>query len=279
KKNYKNLMMEIKKKLLNLSDNKYSTSILHLPYIYNNEFSEKLTLLYSGLNENITYKELMECIELSEVLYQKSTSVELNKNELDYLSVFNSLLSDISMGKCFDNNITHLSKGNLQEIIIKLNEGNYILDVSSKRINLNISILNDNNYKFDVFISDIGNISIIGNNKKQVASDLFYFLHNINNLKNDNLLFDYDKNGVIGSIYSVDSKDIIPRDLFDKWRFLKNDIIIDINKSNIINIANVNIDKYLLSTLGCKIEGKSIKNINFDNIPNWKDKLNQLHHF
>lgn len=211
----------------------------------------------------------MENISLLEFLYKKSTSVELSQSELDYLSTFDSLLSDMSTKKLSCNEAKHFNKNNIEKTITKLENGNYILDLHSKKINLNISGSKDGNYTYDIFISDIGNISITGNDKKKMTSELLYFL---TNLKKDNPSFNKNDD-LIGSISRVNVEGIISEGVFDKWRSIKADISTDINKSKMININGTNIDKYFLSHLGGKIEGKSIKNINLADTPNWENNL------
>ncbi|HGN0025588.1 TPA: anthrax toxin-like adenylyl cyclase domain-containing protein [Proteus mirabilis] len=73
KEKYKNVLLDLKKKLLKsrLNNNKYETSILRLPFEFNNEMSSLLTFLYCGLNKEMNHDMLMEHIRLLEVLYKK----------------------------------------------------------------------------------------------------------------------------------------------------------------------------------------------------------------
>lgn len=275
KQNYKDVILALKKKLLQSpqNKNKYQTSILRLPFEYNNEITSLLTLLYSGLNKEMSHDTLMEHIRLLEVLYKKSSSNQLNQEQAEYLSVFNSLLNDIYNKKEMSGYMTKIIDGELNNKITQLPVGHYLLDINGLKINLNIVSTEDDGFIFHVFIAELGDISITGNNKEQITSDLFSFLHQVDNVKNNITLDNSSEKLFLGTIYRVDGDGIIPTELFNKMNVLKNNIITNINKQNFIEINGVNINKDLLFHLGCQIEGKSIISVDLHKTSDWQNKL------
>ncbi|MFN7064511.1 hypothetical protein, partial [Proteus mirabilis] len=76
--------------------------------------------------------------------------------------------------------------------------------------------------------------------------ELFSFLSEINNVKN-NIAVDYsNETSVSGAIYHVNEEGTISSELFDKFTILKNKISSDIIQQNIIKIAGIEIDKAIL---------------------------------
>ncbi len=275
RKNIINTISSLKKRLLQSSKNKnkYDALILRLPFDNNSETFSLLTFLYASLNEKITHNTLMDHINLLEKLYIKLAYNELTPQQSEYLSIFNTLLSEISPKEIIKNNMLKIVDGVLNDKISQLSIGNYLLDINTKKINLNISVTEDSCFIYRVFISDVGVISITGNDREQITIELFRFLNEINNVKNNITVGHSDENNISGVIYHVNEKEIPSSNLFDKLNVLKNKISNDISQQNIIKIAGVEIDKAILFDLGCQVDGKSIISINLQDIPNWQNKL------
>lgn len=215
----------------------------------------------------------MTHINLLEKLYIKLAYNELTPQQLEYLSIFNALLTDVSQKEVMNNNMFKIADGILNNKISQLSIGNYLLEINTKKINLNISTTEDGRFIYRVFLSDVGVIHIIGGDREQMTVELFSFLNEINNVKN-NIAVDYsNETSVSGVIYHVNEEGIISSELFDKFNILKNKISSDIIQQNIIKIAGIEIDKAILFDLGCRVDGKSIISINLQDIPNWQNKL------
>ncbi len=273
--NISHAILLLKKKLLQSSQNKnqYDTFILRLPFDNNSETSSLLTLLYASLNGKVNYDTLMTHINLLEKLYIKLAYNELTPQQLEYLSIFNALLTDVSQKEVMNNNMFKIADGILNNKISQLSIGNYLLEINTKKINLNISTTEDGRFIYRVFLSDVGVINITGSDREQMTVELFSFLSEINNVKN-NIAVDYsNETSVSGAIYHVNEEGIISSELFDKFTILKNKISSDIIQQNIIKIAGIEIDKAILFDLGCRVDGKSIISINLQDIPNWQNKL------
>ncbi|WP_167754910.1 hypothetical protein, partial [Proteus mirabilis] len=188
-------------------------------------------------------------------------------------SIFNALLTDVSQKEVMNNNMFKIADGILNNKISQLSIGNYLLEINTKKINLNISTTEDGRFIYRVFLSDVGVINAIGSDREQMTVELFSFLNEINNVKN-NIAVDYsNETSVSGVIYHVNEEGIISSELFDKFNILKNKISSDIIQQNIIKIAGIEIDKAILFDLGCRVDGKSIISINLQDIPNWQNKL------
>ncbi|HGN0025589.1 TPA: calcium-binding protein [Proteus mirabilis] len=169
--------------------------------------------------------------------------------------------------------MSQVADGDLNNKINQLSVGNYLLEINGSKINLNISSTEEGGFIFHVFIAELGVISITGSNKEKMISDLFNFLHQVDNVKNNLTLENSSEKIFSGTIYRVGDDSIISSELFRKINILKNNIVADINKQNVIEINGVKINKDLLSHLGCQIEGKAIISVDLDNIPNWQNKL------
>ncbi|MGG4710465.1 hypothetical protein ACLPD8_18235, partial [Proteus mirabilis] len=167
--NISHAILLLKKKLLQSSQNKnqYDTFILRLPFDNNSDTSSLLTLLYASLNGKVTHDTLMAHINLLEKLYIKLAYNELTPQQLEYLSIFNALLADISQKEVMNNNIFKIADGILNNKVSQLSIGNYLLEINTKKINLNISTTEDGRFIYRVFISDVGVINITGSDREQ----------------------------------------------------------------------------------------------------------------
>ncbi|HEK3030721.1 TPA: hypothetical protein SMV09_003455, partial [Proteus mirabilis] len=273
--NISHVIFSLKKKLLQSpqNKNKYESFILRLPFDNNSKTSSLLSFLYASLNGKVTHDTLIDHINLLEKLYIKLAYNDLTPQQLEYLSVFNTLLTDISQKEVMNNNMFKIAGGVLNNKISQLSIGNYLLEIDTKRINLNISTTENNRFIYRIFISDVGEINITGSDREQMTIELFRFLNEINNVKNNIAVEHTNETSVSGVVYHVNEEGIISPELFDKLNILKNKISSDISQQNIIKIAGVEIDKAILFDLGCQVDGKSIININLQDIPNWQNKL------
>lgn len=258
----------------------FQKKLLNLPQYFSFSGNENFSslILFNYLSSEIRDKvERIDHLSMIEELYYKNSIDNINSHEEHYLSLFETLLSTLSESKDLKENIKHLNYGILDEIIIELKPGNYLLDIDHEKINLTINTSPEGMIRFDVFINKVGSIKIIGHDKNKITSDL---LNLINNISYKNRI---EGNKTVGSIYHISEFDTKSISLFNKFALMGKEIKLDLDNKYTIKIDNIEINKKILSSLGCYVndvpilktdlKAFSLKN---EKVTFYADKLNDF---
>ncbi|WP_232799119.1 anthrax toxin-like adenylyl cyclase domain-containing protein [Proteus vulgaris] len=278
KEKMKNTVQLLRNKLLSSGSYNHSHQIdfFNLPHSFYTSITEgisSLMLLYSTNNKNNDELKIKD-FSLFESLYKKKIKNKLNEDEKIYLSKFEELVEVLSIKDTIDDSVIFLKYGNLESNINILSNGVYIIDFHDNKMSLNINSKNKDEITYDFFIDKIGSVKITGKERNKLTTEFLSFLNGIFSGEDNILKVVGSESNLNGSIYKVDmsyeknSIDLLKQLVLHEEKLLSYKL-----KKSQVRIHDIVVDRKLLSSLGCRIDGKDIESVKLKDIPKWKHKL------